>query len=402
MTDDFGQQKARRWRGAIGAGAGAIALLGSLFIAGPAHAAGTQSLLALGDSISRGASTCGSTSDCTTNNWATGQNSAVNSIAARLEASDSSTSVTSANYAKSGSLISGVNTRIDAAVAAGADPDVVTLLIGGNDLCGPYNSAKADGYTMTTAAGFASAATGVMSKIASEWPQATVLVGSLPNLAAEWNTVKTTPGAAAIWASADLCRTTRGVTADGTQLTGTAYTASVNAAAARAADYNTALASACAAASNDCIWDGGAVTRMTTPLSNISDVDYFHPSVTGQAKIAATTWSAWGLPLGGSTPTPTPGTDTTAPTVAITSPASGTTVGSSVTFVASSTDNVATTRVSFWSGSTKLGDAAKASDGSWRLTVSTSAYPAGTYSITARALDAAGNEGRSAAISIKR
>lgn len=139
---------------------------------------------------------------------------------------------------------------------------------------------------------------------------------------------------------------------------------------------------------------------MTTPLSDISTVDYFHPSVSRQAKIAATTWSAWGLPLGGTTPPPT--TDTTAPTVRITSPATGTTVGSSVTFVAASSDNVATTRVSFWSGSTKLGDATKATDGSWRLTVATSSYPAGTYSITARAFDAAGNEGRSAAISITR
>ncbi|PPI27129.1 Ig-like domain-containing protein [Rathayibacter sp. AY1B5] len=198
---------------------------------------------------------------------------------------------------------------------------------------------------------------------------------------------------------------------DGNQLTGTAYSASVAEAAARASAYNSALLSACDAAANDCIWDGGAITRMSVPLSTIAtDVDYFHPNVSGQAKIAATTWNAWGLPLGGTTPTPkptstptsTPAVDTIAPSVRITSPATGTTVGSSVTFVASATDNVGTTRVSFWSGSTRLGDATRATDGSWRLTVSTSAYPAGRYSITARALDAAGNEGRSAAVSIMR
>ncbi|WP_146086113.1 MULTISPECIES: Ig-like domain-containing protein [unclassified Rathayibacter] len=194
-------------------------------------------------------------------------------------------------------------------------------------------------------------------------------------------------------------------------MTGTAYSASVAEAAARASAYNSALLSACDAAANDCIWDGGAITRMSVPLSTIAtDVDYFHPNVSGQAKIAATTWNAWGLPLGGTTPTPTPtstptstpAVDTIAPSVRITSPATGTTVGSSVTFVASATDNVGTTRVSFWSGSTRLGDATRATDGSWRLTVSTSAYPAGRYSITARALDAAGNEGRSAAVSITR
>ncbi|MCI9857116.1 GDSL-type esterase/lipase family protein [Microbacterium proteolyticum] len=406
----------RRWRGALGAGVGAVALLAGLLTAAPSQAAGTQSLLALGDSITRGNASCGYARDCVPNNWATGTNTAVNSIAARLRASDPSTTVTTDNYAKSGLLITGVAARIDAAIAAGVDPDIVTLLIGGNDLCNPDNGVKDDTYTMTTVPGFTSAATGIMNKIAAAWPQATVLVASVPNVASEWNNVKSTDGAA-IWASRGFCRTTRGVDANGNQLTGTAYTNSVAAAAARATDYNSALASACAAAANDCVWDGGAVSRMPIPLSDLNtDVDYFHPNATGQAKIAATTWNAWGLPLTGTAPTPTPtptrtptptptptsSPDTVAPSVRITSPATGTTAGASVTFIASATDNVAVTRVSFWSGSTKLGDATKASDGSWRLTVSTSAYPAGTYSITARASDAAGNEGRSTAITITR
>ncbi|QHF21232.1 hypothetical protein GTU71_10585 [Rathayibacter sp. VKM Ac-2762] len=385
----------RRWRAALGAGLGAAALFGSLLVAGPAQAAGTQTLLALGDSISRGAGTCNGTGDCVASNWSTGTNPAVDSIAARLEASSSTTSLTTVNAARSGSFIGGVGAKIDEAVAAGAEPDYVTLLIGGNDLCQTYD--------MTSVAGFTSSAKGVMSKIASAWPDATVLVGSVPNIAAEWNTVKATKGAV-IWQAADLCGKFRGVNEAGVQQTGTQYTALLAEAASRATAYNRALSDACAATTNDCRWDGGALSRMAVPASAVSTVDYFHPSVSGQATIARTTWEAWGLSgdSGGTpTPTPTPGADTTAPSVVITSPTTGTTVGSSVTFVASSTDDVATTRVSFWSGSTRLGDATRASNGTWRLTVSTSAYPSGTFSITARAFDAAGNEGRSTAISIR-
>ncbi|QHC56081.1 GDSL-type esterase/lipase family protein [Rathayibacter tanaceti] len=423
-------------RRVAGGGAAVLALLGGLLVAQPAQATGTLTVLALGDSITRAATTCGINRDCAMNSWATGSASEVDSIATRLEAADTRTSVRAVNYAKSGSLIGGVESRIDAAVTAGEEPDVVTLLIGGNDLCSLTLSPSAeDGYAMTSAAGFASSATGIMLSISEAWPDARVLVSSVPNVAAEWQVVKPTPGAA-VWAWGGVCRTTRGVDAvTGAPLTGAAYSASLAAAEERSDDFNGALAAACAASSNDCVWDGGALSAAPVALDELStDVDWFHPSTTGQATIASELWEAWGLgddaspsptpgpttspvptatPMPTSTPTappstpvptasPTPHLDTTAPTVAITAPTSGSTVGGSVVLVASAKDDVGVTRLSFWSGATKLGDASKSTNGTWRLTRSAAAYPAGRYTIVAHAYDAAGNLGRSPSISLTR
>jgi hypothetical protein len=54
---------------------------------------------------------------------------------------------------------------------------------------------------------------------------------------------------------------------------------------------NTALATVCATYTA-CRWDGGAAFNASFTPTQISTVDYFHPSVAGQALLAATEWSA--------------------------------------------------------------------------------------------------------------
>lgn len=83
--------------------------------------------------------------------------------------------------------------------------------------------------------------------------------------------------------------------------------------------------------------------------------------------------------------------------MSIVSPAAGATVSGAVTLRATATDNVGVTGVTFWSGSTRLGTAIReSSTGDWIATVNSRSYPNGTYSVTARATDAAGNTGVSA------
>jgi hypothetical protein len=67
--------------------------------------------------------------------------------------------------------------------------------------------------------------------------------------------------------------------------------------------FNTALAEECAAiaeasVTTACRFDDNAVYNTTFTLTDISKVDYFHPSVAGQAKLAAVTYSAFGFPAG--------------------------------------------------------------------------------------------------------
>ncbi|MWV50702.1 hypothetical protein GRS96_15625 [Rathayibacter sp. VKM Ac-2803] len=280
----------RRLR-ALATGA-AIALAAALVPTGAASAATpTLSLLSLGDSITQAYGTCGRFADCPRNNWSTGTNATVNSFASRLRTANPGTTVTTANFAQTGSLVAGVPARIDAAVAAGVRPDVVTLLIGGNDLCAADNPVAADGYTMTPAATFGTGATAAITKIRSTWPNAKIVLSSMPNVAAEWAVVKGGIGSV-VWASGNLCRTTRGVSATGGRLSTAAAAASATAAKTRTTQYNSALQKACASAGTLCDYDGGALTATPVTKALIGTVDYFHPSIAGQAKIASVQWSA--------------------------------------------------------------------------------------------------------------
>lgn len=101
------------------------------------------------------------------------------------------------------------------------------------------------------------------------------------------------------------------------------------------------------------------------------------------------------------TPTPPPPSpppaDTTAPTVSITSPASGSTVGGNVTVSATASDNVAVTKVELRvNGVVSVTDLAAPYSFSWN----TSSLSNGSYSLTARAYDAANNTTTSATINL--
>jgi hypothetical protein len=54
---------------------------------------------------------------------------------------------------------------------------------------------------------------------------------------------------------------------------------------------NDALAQVCQSY-RQCRWDGYAVFNYAFTTSDVSSVDYFHPSATGQAHLAAVTWAA--------------------------------------------------------------------------------------------------------------
>lgn len=55
-------------------------------------------------------------------------------------------------------------------------------------------------------------------------------------------------------------------------------------------DDNTALATVCAQYTN-CRFDGNVVINAPFELSDISSIDYFHPSVNGQTGLAISTYA---------------------------------------------------------------------------------------------------------------
>jgi Bacterial Ig-like domain len=68
--------------------------------------------------------------------------------------------------------------------------------------------------------------------------------------------------------------------------------------------------------------------------------------------------------------------------------------------VVSAGDNIAVTGITLRSGASNLGTLVKGSDGLWRATFNAAAYPNGTYLVSARATDAAGNIGSSPTLSL--
>jgi regulation of enolase protein 1 (concanavalin A-like superfamily) len=127
-----------------------------------------------------------------------------------------------------------------------------------------------------------------------------------------------------------------------------------------------------------------------------------------------TTWTTTGLAAGtysitavasdaaGNAATSAPVTvtlgDATAPTVTVTSPATGSTASGSVALAASATDNVGVTSVQFRVNGSNVGaaDTAAPYAGTW----STTGLAAGTYTVTAVATDAAGNQATSSGVSV--
>jgi hypothetical protein len=86
--------------------------------------------------------------------------------------------------------------------------------------------------------------------------------------------------------------------------------------------------------------------------------------------------------------------DTTKPTTSLSAPAAGATVSGIVTVSASASDNVGVTRVEFYAGTTRIGSDTTAP---YSISWTTTNFTNGSYSITSRAYDAAGNVGVSAA-----
>ncbi len=89
--------------------------------------------------------------------------------------------------------------------------------------------------------------------------------------------------------------------------------------------------------------------------------------------------------------------DTVAPTTAITAPTAGATLSGTATLTASASDNVGVTRVEFYFNSTRIAtDAAAPYSIAWNTTTVAN----GTYTLTSKAFDMAGNVTTSAGVSV--
>lgn len=274
-----------------------LALLGALLLTSVLATAASAadppplpaSMAAVGDSITQAASSAGNLGDdAPQNSWSTGSSQTVQSHALRLQALGAPVAGNIHNRSVSGAKAIDLNGQMQG--VADLDPDYVTVLIGGNDLCTDTVDA------MTPVADFRTQIDAAMVTLMNGTTGTRVYVVSIPDVYQLWNLFKGNFWARFIWSSADICQSLL-ANPTSTQRADVERRAAVR---QRNIDYNAQLAQACAAWAR-CRFDGNAAFNTAFTANDVSG-DYFHPSVAGQAKLASVSWGA-GYPWTATPPT---------------------------------------------------------------------------------------------------
>jgi lysophospholipase L1-like esterase len=263
--------------------AAAALVLAPLALAAPASAGQAVtgypgSIAATGDSITRGydADSTFPPGERLQYSWATGTSSTVNSFYLRIKAAKPS--ATGFNDAATGANMVDLAGQVSTAISQHAAE--VTVLMGANDVC--TSSAS----TMTPVTDFHSQLLSAISKLSLGLPNARIYVVSIPNVYHLWQTLKGTAAARTVWSAFAICQSMLANPLSTAQ-------ADVDRRAAvlqRETDFNTQLQHVCARFIH-CRFDNDAVFNYPFLASDANTLDYFHPSITGQAKLASVAWS---------------------------------------------------------------------------------------------------------------
>ena len=268
----------------------AVAIVVASIGAGRASAAPLppSAMASVGDSITRAYNTGPSAfADYPANSWSTGTSTTVNSHYTRLLAMNPAITGKNYNDAVSGAKMADLNGQM--AVVNTQGVGYVTVLVGGNDVCTSSES------TMTSVDAFAAQFRTAMTTLSTGSSKPLVYVVSIPDVYNLWSVLKGNGSARFAWAIFGICRS---------MLANPLSTASADVARRervrqRNVDFNAQLKSICEQAfAAICRYDQNAAYNTKFTAADVSTRDYFHPSVPGQAKLAAASWAAgyWGGP----------------------------------------------------------------------------------------------------------
>jgi lysophospholipase L1-like esterase len=240
-----------------------------------------SSIAGIGDSITRAADVCCWYGDHPAQSWSTGGGvfDGISSHYERILALKPRIYGHNYNDAKSGAKMRDAAGQAQAAVSQGAL--YVTILMGANDLCTSSTT------TMTSVSDFQARFAQAMTILHDGLPSgAHVFVSSIPNLYQLWTLEHTDLTAELVWASAGICQS---------MLSLTNTEAERQAVVAREAAFNQVLADVCGQYAF-CRFDSDATFNYEFSAGDVSKLDYFHPSLSGQSKLALLTWqhSWWG------------------------------------------------------------------------------------------------------------
>lgn len=267
-----------------------LPLLVSLsFVSGaPASAAPPPppaSIVALGDSITQATNACCWYGNHPANSWSTGSAfwDGVYSHRERIRAT-LNPGVAAYNNSRAGARAADLAAQASAAVSQGAlsaGPDYVTVLMGANDACTSSPS------TMTAPETFRQQVHDALVTLNAGLPNGHVFVSSIPDIYRLWQIFNGSSTARFVWSVAGICQS---------MLSSSNTEQDRLTVRQRVVDFNTILGQECAALPGFCLYDGGATFAFQFGTEHVSRLDYFHPSLRGQADLAALTWgnSWWG------------------------------------------------------------------------------------------------------------
>jgi lysophospholipase L1-like esterase len=233
-------------------------------------------MAALGDSITRAYDVCCSYGDHAAQSWSTGNGASdgVTSQYERLLARNSAISGHAYNDAVTGRKMS--DGPRQAALAAQQGAQYVTILLGANDLC------TSSPGTMTSTTDFQTEFRSTLSALRQNPQVAHVFVSSIPNIYQLWSLLRWNIAARLVWAAAGICPA---------MLSSTNTESMRQRVVARESAFNQILATECGKYPGYCLFDNDATYNYAFKTSEVSTLDYFHPSVSGQATLANITWA---------------------------------------------------------------------------------------------------------------
>ena len=233
-------------------------------------------MAALGDSMTRAADVCCWYGDHPANSWSTGDAGwdGVTSHYERIRSLNGAITGHQHNDAVSGARMSDAPGQAQRAVDQRVE--YVTIEMGANDLCTSSLS------SMTPVDIFRSQFRQTLQVLDAGLPRKSrIFVASIPDIRQLWTLYHDDPTAELVWDVANICQSllsTQRTDADRAQFR------------EHNEALNQVLAQECAAIAR-CRYDGGAVFGYAFSRADVSKLDYFHPSLTGQAHLASVTWA---------------------------------------------------------------------------------------------------------------
>lgn len=237
----------------------------------PAWDRSPASIAAVGDSITTGFDACAVLSDCPEVSWATGSSAKVDSLAVRL-LGKANAAQRSWNYAVTGARMADLAGQMSRAAAR--EPELVTVMAGANDACRDTTDA------MTSVADFRAQFEEALGTLRDALPKTQVYVASVPNLMRLWEQGRSNPMTKQVW-GLGICPS---MLSEPDSLT-TAANQRRETVQERVEAYNRVLEQVCAK-DRRCRFDDGAVYDFRFGTEQLSQWDWFHPSVNGQARLA--------------------------------------------------------------------------------------------------------------------